>query len=144
MCSSRGIAADEEGMVAEVPARTFVKRAGDAIGRHRAGRFVDDVEDLGVGPPSASRDVQPGELFRGGIEKGDAACGVGGDDGIGDAGERGGEPLLALADPLVGLVLVERHLDAGLDRALFERLDQEAERPRCLSRAGAWLRRSSP
>jgi hypothetical protein len=122
------VAGDQRGVVRQGYRAAFPQHMGHRVVTRLAGLFVDRAEhaldrlaqDFLRGPA--------GERLGHRIEEGNPAFGIAGDHGVADAGERDAEPLTLLAHLAVGLVLVERHLDAGPQLALLERLDDVPKR----------------
>ncbi len=82
-----------------------VEDAVDHALERGAGGLVDDVEELVDAEPLGLADGPPGALLGDRVHELDAAAVVGGDDAVGDAPQRGGEP--GLPDPQVALELLE-------------------------------------
>ena len=100
-------------MVGQGHGPAFAQHAGDGLFQRLAGLFVDDFKDGRQGPARNLLTRPAGQRCRHGIEKVDAARGIGGDYRVADAVQDNAQPLALLAEFPVGLVLEQRQLDLG-------------------------------
>ncbi len=87
---------DEDGVVGEADDSAAANGFDDGAFNDLAGFFVDDVEDGGEGFADGLIGGPSGHDFGRGVHVGDVGVGVGGDDGVADAGEGDLEPFLLL------------------------------------------------
>ncbi len=114
-------------MILQTDHGAFVEDAPDGAVDRFTGILVEDMEylltrlapGLWLGPT--------GQGFGHRVHKLDVAVGVGGDHGVADALEGGGQPLLALLQALFGPMFVEGHLDGAMQFSFFEGFEEIAE-----------------
>jgi hypothetical protein len=105
------VARDEHGVVGEPDRHALAQDLRHGALDLLARLLVEDAEDLRerAAPRLAGRPA--GEPLGDRVEEGDAARGVGRDDGVADAGERGRERLLAAPRVLLGTPAPPRQVD---------------------------------
>jgi hypothetical protein len=120
---------EQHRMVGQPGHHAALKHLAGRVVHRRPGVLIDNVKHLLHRLSGRLGHTPAGQRFGHGIDKGNAAPGIGCNHRVANAGQGDAQPLALLAQFPVGLMHVQGQLDLNCQFALLERLEDIAERP---------------